>query len=269
LDYIVTTAIEYLHLGRTLQICSLVPEYVPECTYHLKSINRMVTEFGLIFSMSKQPLVPTNKANQLIGSVLAGSSNVEAAHLHDIMPQTANNIIKKCCKTGSVKPHTSSGCEPIITPQMKRHIKFLAKRDHCIKFHDIGKQINPKISASSVWRILAEEGYHQRKARKVLYLTPQNEKQRHKWAKKFEGWGSEDWERVIWSDEVYVVLEDQKRFCLCDKEGRQGIPQGLSGSKIQAVKFVNHGMGLHLEREEGPIDSLGISWRPQRRNDGS
>ena len=36
--------------------------------------------------MSKQPLVPTDKANQLVGSVLAGSSNAEAVRLHDIKP---------------------------------------------------------------------------------------------------------------------------------------------------------------------------------------
>ena len=53
--------------------------------------------------MSKQPLVPTDKANQLVGSVLAGSSNAEAARLHDIKPRTADNIIKKYRETGSVK----------------------------------------------------------------------------------------------------------------------------------------------------------------------
>jgi hypothetical protein len=57
---------------------------------------------------------------------------------------------------------------------------------------------------------LKEAGFARRKARKVIYLTEEQKEKRVEWARKFEDWGSEDWAQVIWSDEVYVVLGDQK-----------------------------------------------------------
>ena len=44
--------------------------------------------------MTRQPLIPTDKANQLVGSVLSGSSHCEAAHIHGIKPWTADMIVK-------------------------------------------------------------------------------------------------------------------------------------------------------------------------------
>jgi transposase len=160
--------------------------------------------------MTHQPLVPTDKANQVVGSVLSGSSNHEAAHIHGIKPQTADRIVKKYYETGSVAQRPGSGRKPIVTAWMQRHVIDLAKKNCHMKFKDIGKQLNPKISASSVRRILKEAGFAKRKARKVIYLTEEQKEKRVEWARKFEDWGSEDWARVIWSDEVYVVLGDWK-----------------------------------------------------------
>ena len=41
-------------------------------------------------------------------------------------------------------------------------------------------------------------------------MTEEQKEKRVEWTKKFEDWSSEDWAQVIWSDEVYVVLGDQK-----------------------------------------------------------
>jgi hypothetical protein len=93
---------------------------------------------------------------------------------------------------------------------MKRCVKLLVKNDCQMKFNEIGKQMNPKISVSFVWSILKKEGYYQRKVRKIVYLTPQNKKQKYEWVKKFQSWDKKDWERVIWSNKVYVMLGDWK-----------------------------------------------------------
>jgi hypothetical protein len=73
----------------------------------------------------------------------------------------------------------------------------LAEKNCCMKFKDIGKQFNPKISASSVQRILKEAGFARRMASKVIYLTEEQKEKRVKWARKFEDWGSEDWAQII------------------------------------------------------------------------
>lgn len=206
--------------------------------------------------MSKKPLISTDKANQLVGSVLAGSSNAEAVRIHGIKPRTADNIIKKYHETSSVHRRPGSRRKVIITPQMKRRVKYLTKKDRCMKFDNIGKQINPKISASSVRRILEEEGYHRRKARKVVYLTPQNKKQRHEWAKKFEGWGSEDWERVIWSDEVYVVLGDRKGSVYVTRKADEEFHKDCVVPKFKQSNLRIMAWGCIMKGKKGPLTVL-------------
>jgi len=79
-----------------------------------------------------------------------------------------------------------------------------------MSYHQIGKLIKPEISATSVRRVLAEFGYHRRKARSVVYLKQGHRDARLKWAMDYKDWREEDWERVLWSDEAYVVLGDNK-----------------------------------------------------------
>jgi hypothetical protein len=70
--------------------------------------------------------------------------------------------------------------------------------------------MEPRISASAIWKILNEVGMHRRKAHKVVYLKQTQKRSRVRWAKDHKDWGSDDWERVIWSDECYVYIGDDK-----------------------------------------------------------
>lgn len=44
----------------------------------------------------------------------------------------------------------------------------------------------------------------------MIYLTKAHKDARKRWAVKHKGWHSEDWARVIWSDECYVYIGDTK-----------------------------------------------------------
>jgi len=70
--------------------------------------------------------------------------------------------------------------------------------------------VTPSISAHTVRRILAEEGLHRRKARAVIFLKPEQKRSRKEWAKDHLDWDMEDFSRVIYSDEAYIVLGDSK-----------------------------------------------------------
>jgi hypothetical protein len=48
------------------------------------------------------------------------------------------------------------------------------------------------------------------KACKVPYLTKQAKVKRLRWARKYSNYGVEDWRRVIWSDECYIHLSDDR-----------------------------------------------------------
>jgi hypothetical protein len=73
---------------------------------------------------------------------------------------------------------------------------------------EVGKLVEPRISATSVRTILAEHGLFRRKAKKVPRLTAGHRAARLDWALRYEGWGDADpeWDFVIWSDECYVVM---------------------------------------------------------------
>jgi len=75
---------------------------------------------------------------------------------------------------------------------------------------DLRYSVTPTISATSVWKILAENGLYRRKARKVVFLTKAQKMKRKQWAISHRGWKPEDWERVIWSDESYIYIGDNK-----------------------------------------------------------
>jgi len=69
--------------------------------------------------------------------------------------------------------------------------------------------VEPKICQHS-WRVLNQAGYHRRKTQKVIYLKPKQKAVRLQWAKDYKDWKAEDWARVIYSDEAYVVLGESK-----------------------------------------------------------
>ena len=43
-----------------------------------------------------------------------------------------------------------------------------------------------------------------------MYLTEKHKQKRLEWAKKYRKWTAEEWSKVIWSDEVYVYIGDDK-----------------------------------------------------------
>ena len=68
----------------------------------------------------------------------------------------------------------------------------------------------PPISGTTARCVLAQEGYHRRVAQQVPYLSPRHRKARMAWVKKNKELTEEDWARIIWSDECYIYLDDNK-----------------------------------------------------------
>ena len=66
--------------------------------------------------------------------------------------------------------------------------------------------MEPKLSASTVRRILTESGYRRQVACRWPFLTGLQKKKRREWARLVKGF---DWSLVIFSDECYVYLDDQ------------------------------------------------------------
>lgn len=150
------------------------------------------------------------KKNRFIGAVEAGTSIRQAAFDNKIPDSTANDLWRKYQQSGSTHTRPRSGRPRKITNRVRRAVICEAKANGQKPLDVIGKLVTPAISATSVRKILNEVGMHRRRARKVVYLTKEHKTRRKAWAKEFKDWTEEDWERVIWSDESYIYIGDDR-----------------------------------------------------------
>ena len=87
---------------------------------------------------------------------------------------TALNIWKKYKKTGSTHNLAHSSHSRTVTDHTKRQIVRTAMKEHWKPFAEIGNLVELKVSDATVRKVLADEGCHQRVARKVTYLMRQH-----------------------------------------------------------------------------------------------
>ena len=73
---------------------------------------------------------------------------------------------------------------------------------------ELQNEATATVSTSTIWHVLAAEGYHCWVARKVPYLTKAHKRARLAWAKRNKGMEDEDWQQVIFSNECYIYLGD-------------------------------------------------------------
>jgi len=153
--------------------------------------------------------IPHNspKKNRFIGAKLSGLSIAHAAQLAEIPQSTAKKIWSKYKKTGSTANRPCGGCQSKVTERVKRAVVRAAWKYRRVPFQSLGDMMEPKLSASTVRRILAESGYQRQVARRQPFLTALQKKKRREWAWLVKGF---EWSLVIFSDECYVYLDDQR-----------------------------------------------------------
>lgn len=148
------------------------------------------------------------KKNWFIGMMLGGAKLTQAAQQIGLPKSMAHDLWKKYKDTGTTRNHPCSGCPIIVDDRIKRVVTRTAKKNRRKPFAEIGNTIEPNVSESKIHKVLAEANLHQRVARKVPFLTKVQIQKRMAWAKKYCGFSEEDWQKVIWSDECYIHLND-------------------------------------------------------------
>lgn len=152
----------------------------------------------------------TPKKNQLVGAIRAGKSIAESSLLFSIPYSTARDIWKRYKNTGSTENYLRSGRPTKLSDVMKRHIIQTALKSRRKPFREIGNEIGIKVSEGTIRNVLREKGYRRCVARKVPYLTDKHRKARLSWAWMYRRFSKRNWQRVIWSDECYVYLGDNR-----------------------------------------------------------
>ena len=150
------------------------------------------------------------KKNRLIGIVLGGQSVHQAGKMVGIPASSADRIWKKYMATGSTRNLPRSGRPRSVTDNTERLIVRTAVKERRLLFQEIANLIDPKISDATVRNVLAGAGYHQRVACKVPYLCITHKQDGMRSAQKYKSYNTEDWGKIIWSDECYIYLGDNR-----------------------------------------------------------
>ena len=161
-------------------------------------------------SKPSQPQVDTPTKNQIVGYANATGNAAEAGRKENIDPRTAQRIYKRFKETGSTARKQGSGHPTKLNNLDRREIVRNARKNYRMAFGELRNQATADISTTTVWRVLAEEGYHRRVAKKVPYLTKDHKRARLAWAKRNKDMDSKDWQKIIFSDECYIYLGDKQ-----------------------------------------------------------
>lgn len=207
-------------------------------------------------SMSKRALLDSPLKNRFIGTVLAGKPVASAARVYGIKPQTAHDLFHKYMQTGTTHRRAGSGRPKRISSRLERRVRYLTLRDRHMSFRDIGKLVDPPISADSVRRIMAKAGYHRRKARTVFYLTAVHRARRLSWAREHAKWKEFEWSRIIWSDEAYVVVGDSAGQVFVTRRAGEEFSDDCVVQKFKQSSFRVMIWGCIMQGRKGPMACL-------------
>jgi transposase len=145
--------------------------------------------------------------NRFIGRVLSDPRHnvAKAARAEGIHPRTGRDLLRKFNETGSTHRRPTSGRPESLTPAAKRRILREVRKDRRAPLGDIGNRVGA--STTVVRRYLDKKGYHRRKAKRVVYLTPETRKKRLDHA--CEHIKRKSWRGIAWSDECYIIADGQ------------------------------------------------------------
>ena len=193
------------------------------------------------------------KKNRFIGAVLSNVSVSQAARKNDIPQSTASSLWHKYQATGSTHALPQSGRPPKVNPCLTHHIVNETKKHRREPLREIGLAVVPQVSSSTVCRMLAKEGRHRRKARKVVYLNERQKKARRAWAMRWKKMSSKDWRHVIWSDECYVHVGDDRGIVWVTRAANEEYEEDCLVPTFKQSPIRVMVWGCIMEGRKGPI----------------
>ncbi|KAJ7577739.1 hypothetical protein C8J56DRAFT_1113209 [Mycena floridula] len=114
--------------------------------------------------------------NRVIGALENGLSVAKASRKYNLPYSTVSDFWKKFQETGSTTNYHRSGQPTKLTPRTEHRIVRTARKSCREMFQEIGNEQTPKISATTVSKVLDRNGYHRRVARKKPYLNKDKKK---------------------------------------------------------------------------------------------
>jgi len=172
-----------------------------------------------------------------------GVSNKEVAQITGLSVRGIQKIKNTVNHTHSFKDKPRTGRPPKLTERNKRTTVRLMKKKDASTATAVSKVLktshNVNVSRQTVSRAFKSFGFSCRIKKKKPKLTEKHKKTRLAWAKKHETWTSDDWRKVIWSDESKFNLlnSDGKEYCWTNR------PEELTEDSITpTLKFGGGGI---------------------------
>lgn len=164
----------------------------------------------ICFKMPKKAQISISIRTLIIEHHKTGKSYRDIADIVQLHKDTVARIVQVYKKRGSISPAKRSGRPLKTTGRIDRAIVKKAELDRGLSATKIAKQIENefsiRLSSQSVRNRLHKTGLKGRVALKKPWLSAKNIKKRLKWAQDHISWSSDDWNKVIWSDETKVML---------------------------------------------------------------
>jgi transposase len=178
---------------------------------------------------------------KVIGLHEAGDSERTISAKTGYGKTTIHNIITKYHKTGAVSIAPRSGRPKKLTERDKRHLKIIIaknRREPEEKIREIFiESTENTVCRRTMQESLYEMGYNSCTALRKPNISEQNRKIRLNWARERRFWTTNDWMKVVWSDE--------SRFTMFQNDGKVRVWR-LPNEKYDIdclVPTVKHGGG--------------------------
>ena len=170
-----------------------------------------------------------------------GLSYREIAKKVKVSVSTVSFTIKRKSETGANFDRKRSGRPKATTESEDKFLRVNSLRDRRLTGQQLQAQLNSgrskQVSVSTVKRRLRAAGLTGRVAARKPLLRRQNKTKRLAWAKKHCHWTTEDWKKVLWTDESkFEILGSSGRIFVRRRVGERMLPQCVAST-------VKHGGG--------------------------
>uniref|UniRef100_A0A674E0K0 Tc1-like transposase DDE domain-containing protein n=1 Tax=Salmo trutta TaxID=8032 RepID=A0A674E0K0_SALTR len=162
------------------------------------------------------PRVPAHLRERALGMLQGGMRTADVARAINCNVRTVRHLRQCYRETGRTADRPHSGRPCVTTPAQDRYIRTSHLRDR-YRMATTTTQVtpgmhNPSISAQTVRNRLREAGLSACRPVVRQVLTRHHQQQRRLWAQTHHRWTRQDWQKVLFTDEL--------RFCLTRGDGR-------------------------------------------------
>ena len=170
-----------------------------------------------------------------------GLSFREIAKKAKVSVSTVSYTIKRHLETGGNSDRKRSGRPKATTESEDKFLRVNSLRDRRLTGQQLQAQLNTgrskQVSVSTVKRRLRAAGLTGRVAVRKPLLRWQNKKKRLAWAMKHRQWTTEDWKKVLWTDESkFEIFGSSRRVFVRRRVGERMVPRCVTPT-------VKHGGG--------------------------